>query len=119
MMPFRKAFGETLRKVRLEKGLSLEQADAILQAEIEKDTHWLLSRALGIVVRRLREQQKMSRAQLSSASGLPVRLIINLERGKEHYATMTDIARISLGLNHPVTDLVDQVEALEKELRSE
>lgn len=34
---------------------ALEQADAMLQAEIEKDAQRLLSYALGIVVRQLRE----------------------------------------------------------------
>src|SRR5260370_27872670 len=61
-----KAFGEALRKLRLERGLSVEEADAIRRAGIESPR---LPRALGIVVRRLREQQKMSRTQLSAASG--------------------------------------------------
>ena len=74
-----KAFGEALRKLRLELGLSIEEADAILRAGIEYPR---LARALGIVVRRLREQQKMSRTQLSTASGLPLRFIIRVERGK-------------------------------------
>jgi helix-turn-helix protein len=66
----------------------------------------------------LREQQKMSRAQLSSASGLSVRFIGKLERGKAHDATLTDVVRISFGLNYPVTDLVNLVDKLEKKLKS-
>jgi transcriptional regulator with XRE-family HTH domain len=74
-----------------------------------------LPRALGIVVKRLREQQKMSRAQLSSASGLTLRFIINVERGKADDATVTDIVRLSFGLNQSAEDFVTQVvEVLEK-----
>ena len=74
-----KAFGEALRKLRLERGLSIEEADAILRTRIEYPR---LPRALEIVVRRLRKQQKMSPTQLSAASGLPLRFIISVERGK-------------------------------------
>jgi hypothetical protein len=102
-----KAFGEALRKLRLERGLSVEEADAILRAGIEYPR---LPRALGIVVRRLREQQKMSRPQLSAASGLPLRFIISVERGKAQDATLTDIVRFSFGLNLPADEFVTQVE---------
>lgn len=115
----RKALGETLRELRIERGLSVEEFDAMLKAEMSKHSHPFLSRALGIVVRQLREQQKMSRAQLSAASGLSVRFISNLERGKAHNATLTDIERISRGLKHPVIDLVDKVEELDKMLQSD
>ena len=103
----KKAFGEALRKLRLERGLSIEEADALLQAGIDYPR---LPRALGIVVRRLREQQKMSRAQLSSESGLGLRFIINVERGKAQDATLTDIVRLSFGLNLPADEFVVQVE---------
>jgi Helix-turn-helix len=102
-----KAFGEALRKLRLERGLSIEEADAILRAGIEYPR---LPRALGIVVRRLREQQKMSRTQLSAASGLPLRFIISVERGKAQDATLTDIVRLSFGFNLPADEFVVQVE---------
>lgn len=114
----RKAFGEALRQPRLERGLSLEEADAVFRAEMAKDEHLLLPRALGAVVQQLREGQKMTRAQLSSASGLSARFIGNLERGEAHDATLIDVVRISFGLNHRVTDLVEQVYRLEKKLRS-
>lgn len=103
----KKAFGEALRKLRLERGLSIEEADAILRAGIEYPR---LPRALGIVVRRLREQQKMSRTQLSAASGLPLRFLISVERGKAQDATLTDIVRLSFGLNLPADEFVVQVE---------
>lgn len=67
------------------------------------------------MVKRLREQQKMSRAQLSSASRLTLPVILNVERGKADDATVTDIVRLSFRLNQPAEDFVTQVvEVLEK-----
>ena len=114
-----KAFGDALRDVRIEKGLSLEQADAAFQESLKQDLYPRLPRALGIVVRRLREKQNMSRMQLSDASGLPVRFLSTLERGKAANASLTQIVRISFGLNCPITDLFNEVVAVEEKLRSE
>ena len=114
-----KAFGDALRDVRIEKGLSLEQADAVFQEALKRDLYPRLPRALGIVVRELREKQNMSRQQLCAASGLSVRFLSSLERGQASNATLTQIVRISFGLNYPITDLVTEVEAVEKRLRSE
>ena len=114
-----KAFGDALREVRIEKGLSLEKADAVFQEALKKDLYPRLPRALGIVVRQLREKRNMSRMQLSDASGLSVRFLSSLERGKSANASLTQIVRISFGLNCPITDLVDQVVAVEEKLRSE
>ena len=46
-----KAFGEALREIRLAKGLSLEEVDALLQKAEREDPHHHAYRALGIVVR--------------------------------------------------------------------
>jgi transcriptional regulator with XRE-family HTH domain len=108
----KKAIGEALRQLRLERGPSIEETAAILKAG---PGYPRLPCALGIVVKRLREQQKMSRAQLSSASGLTLRFIINVEPGKADDATVTDIVRLSFGLNQSAEDFVTQVvEVLEK-----
>jgi DNA-binding Xre family transcriptional regulator len=114
-----KAFGDALRTVRIEKGLSLEQADAAFQEAMKKDLHPRLPRALGIVVRQLREKQNMSRSQLSDASGLSVRFLSSLERGKVANASLTQIVRISFGLNCRITDLVNEVVAMEQKLQSD
>jgi transcriptional regulator with XRE-family HTH domain len=114
----KKAVGEALREIRLEKDLSLEEAEAIFQKANQDDPQSMTPRALGIVVRRLREKQKMSRAQLSRASGLSVRFIGTVERGRADNATITDVARLSFGLNHPITDFVNEVENVAKGLRA-
>ncbi len=114
-----KALGDALRDIRIEKGMSLEQADAAFKETLKQDLYPRLPRALGIIVRRLREKQNMSRAQLSGASGLSARFLSSLERGKASNATVTQIVRLSFGLNCPVTDLVNEVVAMEEQLRSE
>ncbi len=113
----KKAVGEALREIRLEKGLSLEEANAMFQKANQEDPESIVPRALGIVVRQLREKQKMTRMQLSRASGLSVRFIGIVERGKAHDATITDIVRICFGLNHPVTDFVTQVDEVAKKVK--
>jgi len=111
-----KAVDEALRGICREKGLSLEEAYATFRKANQKDSQSTVPRALGIVVRRLREKRKMSRAQLSSASDLSVRFIGTVERGRARSATITDVVRIAFGLNHPITDFVSQVDELSKKL---
>ena len=115
----KKAFGEALRELRLQKGLSLEEADALLQEASQQSPYPRLYRALGIVVRQLREKQKMSRAELSSVSGLQKRFITALERGQVTSATLTQIVRLAMSFEYSVADFVEEVLKKERELTSE
>ena len=112
----KKAVGEALRQIRLEKGISLDEAEAIFRKANQEDSQSMVPRALGIVVRKVREKRKMSRMQLSRASGLSARFIGILERGKAHNATITDVVRLSFGLSYPITQLVRRVEEVSKKL---
>ena len=114
----RKKFGEVMRELRIEKGLSIEEVDALIDEGIQEDTHPCLSRALSLVTRELREVRKMSRMQLSEVSGLPLRLINKVERAKAHEITLTQVARIAMALDHPVVEFVEQVHKVEQRLRS-
>ena len=114
----RKKLGEVLRELRLEKGLSIEEMDALVDEGIQEDTHPLLPRALSLVTRELREARNMSRAQLSEASGLPLRLINQLERAKANEITLIQVARIAMALDHPLVDFVEQVFKIEEQLRT-
>ena len=114
----RKKLGEVLRELRLGKGLSIEEMDALVDEGIQEDTHPLLPRALSLVTRELREARKMSRMQLSEVSGLPLRLINKVERAKAHEITLIQVARIAMALEHPVVDFVEQVYKVEEQLRS-
>jgi hypothetical protein len=53
------AIREAHREICLEKGLSLEEADALFHTADQGGGRAMIPRALGIVVRRLREKQGM------------------------------------------------------------
>ena len=112
----RKKFGEVLRELRLEKGLSIQEVDALVDEGMQEDTHSLLPRALSLVTRELREARKMSRVKLSEVSGLPLRLINKVERAKAREVTLTQVVRIAMALEHDVADFVEQVYKVEEQL---
>jgi transcriptional regulator with XRE-family HTH domain len=114
----RKKFGELIRELRLEKGLSTEQVDAFIDERMQEDTHLLLGRAFSLVTRELRESKKMSRAELSEVSGLPLNLINKLERAKAHNLTLTQVVRIAMALDYGVGDFVEQVFKVEQRLKT-
>jgi DNA-binding XRE family transcriptional regulator len=100
-----KAFAETVRSVRIAKGLSIEEADALVETAMRRETPHNSTRALGLVVRELHEKRGMSRRALGRASGLSVRWIVFIERGKAD-PTLTDVARLSIGLQCSITELI-------------
>ena len=113
-----KAFGEGLQKLRIEKGLSMEQVDAVLDEAAQQDSHPFLPRALGLVIRQLREERNISRAQLSDVAGVSLRLLNRLERGKVREVPLTQIVRLAFAMNYPITDLVERVTKLNQQLQS-
>lgn len=111
-------FGEVMRELRLEKGLPIEEVDALIDEGTQEDKHPLLPRALALVTRELRESKKMSRVQLSEVSGLSLRLINRLERAKAHNLTLTQVVRIAMALEHDVADFVEQIFKVEERLKA-
>ena len=111
-------FGEVMRELRLEKGLSIEEVDAFIDERMQEDSHPFLARAFWLVTRELRESKKMSRAQLSEVSGLPLRLINQIERAKAQNLTLTQAVRIAMALEHDVSDFVEQVFKVEEQLKA-
>jgi DNA-binding XRE family transcriptional regulator len=116
----RKAFGRAMKQARLECGLSIEQAEAAIREGLRPDearnkfTH--LGRALGIFVRQLRERKGMTRIQLASKSGLPLRFIILVERGK--LASGDDICqltRLAFGLQYSVGQFFNELTDVDEE----
>lgn len=117
----RKAFGQALKKARLECGLTIEQAEVLLREALapsaNHSTTARFGRTLGIVVRRIRESRGMTRIQLAGDSGLPLRFIISVERGK--VATGGDLCqlvRLASGLKYPVGRFFDELTDLNQEL---
>jgi uncharacterized protein YoaH (UPF0181 family) len=111
------AIVKNVRRIRIAKRLSIEQADAFVAAAIRKDTPSNTPRAIGLVVQELREKRQMSRRALSRASGLSLCFIVRLERWKAD-PLITDVARLSLGLGYPITDLVERVPVVKQRLDS-
>lgn len=114
----KKKFGEVMRELRVEKGLSIEEVDAFIDERMQEDSHPLLPCALALVTRELRERKKMSRMHLSEVSGFPLRLINQIERAKAHNLTLTQAVRIAMALEHDVSDFVEQVFKVEERLKA-
>lgn len=81
---FRKKLGEVLRELRLQNGLSIDKMDAFIDALTEEDVHPPLPRALALMTKQLREAKKMSRVELSEASGVPLGLTTTRKRTQCH-----------------------------------
>jgi hypothetical protein len=69
---FDKTFVDNVRRIRLEKRLSVDQADVLVAEAMRRDAPSNTPRAIALVVRELREKRNMSRWALSRASGLSV-----------------------------------------------
>ena len=68
-----KSLGNTLRELRLEKGMTLEQAEEALSEALATADYKAIYRALGLTVREARERENVSRRELSRQSGLSLR----------------------------------------------
>jgi hypothetical protein len=116
----RKAFGQTLKKARLECGLTIEQAEVLLSEALSPNANHnrtvRFGRTLGIVVRRIRESKGMTRIQLAGDSGLPLRFIISVERGKvAGGGDLCQLVRLAWGLKYPVGRFFDELTDLNVE----
>jgi hypothetical protein len=117
----RKAFGQALKKARLECGLTIEQAEVLLNEALSPNANHnrtvRFGRTLGIVVRRIRESKGMTRIQLAGNSGLPLRFIISVERGKvASGGDLCQLVRLACGLKYPVGRFFDELTDLNEDL---
>ena len=92
-----KAIGETLRRLGLESGMSVEQAEEAFREALAKTDYRATYRALGLTVKEERERS-ISRAELSRTSGLRLRDLILLERGQLSRLPAAYFFRISYAL---------------------
>ena len=111
-----KSLGETLRELRLEKGMSLEQAEEALREALATADHKAIYRALGLTVREAREQENVSRRELSRQSGLSLREVILLERGQLRRVPAAYFFRISYALNIRPFVLARRFEAIQENI---
>jgi len=92
----RKPVGKTLKDIRRQKGLSIDEAlEGVRAADIDLKQ---LSRALGLAIKQSREERHMSRRELSRKTGFPLGRIIRLEGGVAGGLPVTEFIRISFAL---------------------
>ncbi len=94
----RMAFLARVTKLAQEKGLTLEELEKRLiwaQGQPDDGSH---ERALGRAVKKLREEQHMSRKTFAASAGIPVRLLIQIERGHGGHASVPEVCRIAHAL---------------------
>jgi len=111
-----KAIGEALRELRLETGMSIEQAERAFREVAAKADYRAMYRALGLAVKEERERQSMSRDQLSRLIGLPRRDLILLERGQLRRLPAAYLFRISYALKISPAVLVSRFEAIQENI---
>lgn len=116
---FKKQLGEAVRSLLIQEGLAVEEIQTFVNQCVQKDPPISLLRALALVTKKLREDKKMSRLELSEASGVPLRLINQVERAKQHDIAVFRIARIARALGHLPESFLKQVFDAEEQLKSD
>ena len=111
-----KALGEALKQVRLEKGLSIKEAEKRARVPMRQLDGKRISRALGLAIREARKKRGVPRKELSRKSGLPLGRLISLERGLATDLPMTEFFRISYALKMKPDALAERYEEIEKNI---
>jgi len=100
-------FCNMLKHARIQKGLSIDEAVARANGAAIDPTKLL--RAVGLAIKRSREDRHMSRSELSRKTGLSLGKIIGLERGLGDPPLITEFIRISCALRMNPEALDDRV----------
>lgn len=95
----RRAFARNILKIIKEKGLTIDEFERRL-AEARKgfdaDVH---ERAFGRAVKNLRQERKITRKALAASAGIPVRMLIQVERGHGgRLISVPEVCRIAAAL---------------------
>jgi len=102
-----KPFCKMLKDTRIRQGLSIDEAvEGANDANIDPTQ---LLRAVGLAIKRSREDRHMSRSELSRKTGLSLGKIIGLERGLGDPPLITEFIRISCALRMNPEALDDRV----------
>jgi hypothetical protein len=95
----RRAFFANVLTIIGEKGLTLEEFErrvAKVRKELDVDVH---ERAFGRAVKKLRLQRNLTRKRLAGSAGLPVRVLIQIERGQGgRLISVPEVCRIAAAL---------------------
>jgi len=95
----RQAFFANVLTIIREKGLTLEEFErrvAKARKELDVDVH---ERAFGRAVKKLRLQRNLTRKRLAGSAGIPVRVLIQIERGHGgRLISVPEVCRIAAAL---------------------
>ena len=102
-------FYEMKELLRQNAGMTREQLEKALAGGREKalQDSVVMRRAMGIKFRALREERKLSRAQLAHQSNVPLREIGRMERGSSSFS-LADTIRLCLALEYDILELITE-----------
>jgi|SRR5579872_5294435 len=95
----RLAFARNVLKIIKEKGLTIQEFERRL-AEAQKGLNaGVHERAFGRAVKKLRQERKMTRKALATSAGIPMRVLIQVERGHGgRLVSVPEVCRIAAAL---------------------
>jgi len=95
----RRAFVANVRTIIKEKGLTLEEFErrvAEARTDLDAGVH---ERAFGRTVEKLRHVRNLTRKRLAGSAGIPVRVLIQIERGQcGNLISVPEVCRIAAAL---------------------
>lgn len=99
----RRAFAANVLRIIEEQGLTLEEFERRVSAAQDNLDEGFHERAFGRAVKKLREERGMTRKTLAGRIGVPVRAIVQIERGHGgDLVSMPEICKIAAALKlHP------------------
>jgi transcriptional regulator with XRE-family HTH domain len=111
-----RALGETLKALRVERGMSLEQVEGALREALASADPKATHRALGSTIKEAREDRKISRQELSREVGLSLKELISLERAHLERVPAAYFFRISYALKIKPAILARRFEAIQENI---
>jgi Helix-turn-helix domain len=113
-----RGFFATVTRIVKEKNLTLQELEKRL-AEAWTECDWRShEQALGRAVKRLREKRHITRKALAASAGIPVRLLIRVERGHGGKTSLPEVCRIAHALKLRPHELMEHYEKAFKEASS-
>jgi DNA-binding XRE family transcriptional regulator len=95
----RRAFAANVLRLVEEKGLTLEEFERRMEESREKFNEGFHERAFGRAVKKLREECSMTRKALAAAAEIPIRMLIQIERGHGgDLISVPEVCRIAVAL---------------------
>lgn len=113
-----RGFVATVTRIVREKNLTIEQFEKRL-VEARTECDWRShEQALGRTVKGLREKRHITRKALAASAGIPVRLLIQVERGHGGKTSVPEVCRIAHALKLRPHELMKHYEKVFTEASS-